>query len=160
MCLNKTAKRRFLKARHRSGKSVVLSRFVTSVAHFLQSTLALFFYLSVVSKCPWAKKRKTVSEARHSSRKSVVFSCFGDIGRTNCTIDVRIILKARNRSGESVFFRVLKHWTHNRGTFLKWSAKRSAHFQVIEKTDQHFLKRSPKRSLLFEVINTSLLVDQ
>ena len=105
MRLDKTAKRRFLKARHSSGKSVVLSRFVTSVAHhFLQSTVALFFFLSVVSKCAWAKKRKTVYEACHSSGKSGVFSFFEDIGRTICTIDVRIILKARNNSGKSVVF--------------------------------------------------------
>ena len=104
MRLGKTAKKRFLKARHSSGKSVVLSYFVTLVAHFLQSTVGLFFYRSVVSKCVWAKNRKIVSEARHSSRKSVVFSCFGDIGRTICTIDVRIILKARNNSGKSVVF--------------------------------------------------------
>ena len=150
-------KKQFLKTLPDNCKSFVLSCFVGigCTAHFLQLTLVFFLDLSIVSKCGWAQKLKSVSEARHSSGKSVVFSCFGNIGRTICTIDVRIIMKTRNNSGQSVdFFCVLKHWTHNRKTFLKWSAKRSAHFQVIDKTDQHFLKRSPKRSLLFEVIST------
>ena len=104
MRLCEIAKKQLLKARHSSGKSVVLSRFVTSVTHFLQSTLALFFYLSIVSKCAWAKERKAVSEARHSSGKSVVFPCFGDIGRTICTIDVRIIVKHEIEAAKALFF--------------------------------------------------------
>ena len=124
MRLDKTAKKRFLKARHSSDKSVVLSRFVTSVTHFLQSTLALFFYLSIVSKCARAKKRKAVSEARHSSGKSVVFSCFGDIGRTICTIDVRIILKHEIEVAKAFFFSCFETLNPQSGNF----------FEVVGKT--------------------------
>ena len=94
MRLGKVTKKQFLKTRYSSGKSVASSYFESSDAQFLQSTLTVFFYFSVVSKLmPLGKVvKKQFLNADHSSSKSVVFTRFGSIWRTISTINARIIL--------------------------------------------------------------------
>ena len=92
-------------------------------------------------------KEKQFLKARHSSGKSVVFSCFGDIGRTICTIDVRIILKARNNSGKSVVFLCFETLNPQSENFV----------EVVNKTIGTFSSDRQNRSTLFEAISKTIV---
>ena len=61
MRLGEMTQKQFLEPSYNSEKSVAISEFVKIQSNFVESIALLLFFLSVVSKCAWAKWRKNSS---------------------------------------------------------------------------------------------------
>ena len=120
MRLRKIANKKFLKPRPGSGKSVAFSFFGNIGRTISTIDVHSILFLSVVSKCAWAKLQTKTFWKHSITAAKALFFCVLEAS------DARFL----QRSGFcecSTFFSTI-------ATFLKWSAKWSTLFEVIGNT--------------------------